>query len=147
AAHMFIFYFAILSAITPPVAITLYAANSLSGAGIWDSGIAAMKLAATGYIIPFMFVYGPAILLIGSWDRVAMAVVSACLGIVCLASSLHGYLLRNSYFWERILLFAAALVLIKPGVGTDAIGLALFVLVLLSQRLGRGVPETAREVA
>ena len=126
AAHMFIFYFAILSAITPPVAISLYAANGLSGAGLWESGIAALKLAATGYIIPFMFVYGPAILLIGTWSEVALACCTATLGVICLASSLHGYLLRRSSLLERIVLFAAALVLIKPGWQTDLTGLALF---------------------
>src|SRR3546814_12230084 len=60
AAHMFVLYYACLSAITPPVAITLYAANSLSGANHWHGGIAAVQLAATAYIIPFMFVFGPA---------------------------------------------------------------------------------------
>jgi TRAP transporter 4TM/12TM fusion protein len=126
AAHMFIFYFAILSAITPPVAITLYAANGLSGAGLWESGIAALKLAATGYIIPFMFVYGPAILLIGTWPEVVLACCTATIGVVCLASSLHGYLLRPSTILERMALFVAALVLIKPGLQTDVTGLAIF---------------------
>ncbi len=91
AAHMFVFYFAILSAITPPVAITLYAANGLSGAGLWDGGWAAMKLAATGYIIPFMFVYGPSLLLIGEPVTVAIACVTSVVGVSCLAAGLHGY--------------------------------------------------------
>ncbi|HUS97150.1 MAG TPA: TRAP transporter fused permease subunit, partial [Hyphomicrobiaceae bacterium] len=68
AAHLFVFYFAILSAITPPVALAVYAANSLSGAGIWESSMAAVKLGLTGYIVPFMFVFGPSLLMIGSTD-------------------------------------------------------------------------------
>ena len=125
AAHMFVFYFAILSAITPPVAITLYAANGLSGAGLWDGGIAAMKLAATGYIIPFMFVYGPSLLLIGEPVTVAVACVTSVIGVVCLAAGLHGYFLRRANVIERLLLVAAALSLIKPGITTDLLGAAL----------------------
>ena len=130
AAHMFVFYFAILSAITPPVAITLYAANGLSGAGIWDGGLAAMKLAATGYIIPFMFVYGPSLLLIGDASRVAIACVTAVIGVCCLAAGLHGYFMRRANVIERLLLIAAAFTLIKPGIVTDLVGAALIAAVL-----------------
>ena len=125
AAHMFVFYFAILSAITPPVAITLYAANGLSGAGIWDGGLAAMKLGATGYIIPFMFVYGPSLLLIGDPMTVAISCVTSVAGVCCLAAGLHGYFLRRANVVERLLLIAAAFTLIKPGLTTDIIGAAI----------------------
>jgi TRAP-type uncharacterized transport system fused permease subunit len=135
AAHMFVLYFACLSAITPPVAITLYAANSLSGAGLWSGGLAAIKLAATGYIIPFMFVYGPSLLMIGSWDRILVASTTALIGCALLASGLHGYFLRTSTFWERWILVGAAFVLIKPGVTSDLIGLGLVLLVIVSQKL------------
>src|SRR5690606_6658084 len=140
AAHMFVLYYACLSAITPPVAITLYAANSLSGANLWNGGIAAVKLAATGYIIPFMFVFGPALLMFGNWGEVALAVVTACVGVTLLAAGLHGYLLRPARWWERLMLVAAALVLIDPGLMTDMIGLGLLLIVLVSQKLLRS-PE------
>jgi len=133
AAHMFVFYFAILSAITPPVAITLYAANGLSGAGLWEGGVAAMKLAATGYIIPFMFVYGPSLLLIGDAVRVAIACVTSVVGVACLAAGLHGYFLRRAMIFERLLLIGAAIALIRPGLATDAIGAALIGLVVVMQ--------------
>ena len=67
AAHMFAFYFAILSAITPPVALAVFAAASLAKANMWDAGWAAMRVGAAGYIVPFMFVYEPALLMIGPW--------------------------------------------------------------------------------
>ena len=134
AAHLFVFYFAILSVITPPVAISLYAANGLSGAGLWESGLAAIKLAATGYIIPFMFVFGPSLLLIGTWTEILSTLATALIGVGCLASSLHGYLIRRSMAWERVLLFAAALILIKPGWESDLGGLALLAATLMSQR-------------
>ncbi len=130
SAHMFVFYFAILSAITPPVAITLYAANGLSGAGLWEGGVAAMKLAATGYIIPFMFVYGPSLLLIGEPVTIAIACVTSVIGVCCLAAGLHGYFLRRANIVERLLLVAAALALIRPGLTTDLVGAALIGIVV-----------------
>jgi TRAP transporter 4TM/12TM fusion protein len=143
AAHMFAFYFAILSAITPPVALAVYAANSLSGGGLWQTGFAALKLGATGYIIPFMFVFGPSLLMIGSWDQILLTSGWAIIGVVALAASLHGYLLRPTRLWERLLLFGGALVLIKPGVLTDVIGLAALALVLLAQQTIRPLAPAA----
>src|SRR3546814_16639985 len=87
AAHMFTFYFAILSAITPPVALAVYAANGLSNAGLWDTGLAAVKLGATGYIVPFMFVFGPALLMIGEPFSIVLAASTAGIGVVCLRSA------------------------------------------------------------
>ena len=134
AAHLFVFYFAILSVITPPVAISLYAANGLSGAGLWESGIAAIKLAATGYIIPFMFVFGPSLLLIGTWSDIAWSALSAVIGVICLASSLHGYLLLKINFLLRLILFSSAIALIKPGMESDIIGLAIVGLIVTYQK-------------
>jgi TRAP-type uncharacterized transport system fused permease subunit len=141
AAHMFAFYFAILSAITPPVALAVYAANSLSQGGLWETGIAALKLGATGYIIPFMFVFGPSLLMIGSWDTVLLTTITAIVGVVALAASLHGYFLRPTRLFERVLLFAAAMVLIKPGIWTDLIGLGAMALVVISQQAFKPTPD------
>jgi TRAP transporter 4TM/12TM fusion protein len=145
AAHMFAFYFAILSAITPPVALAVYAANSISGGGLWQTGLASLKLGATGYIIPFMFVFGPSLLMIGSWDRIFLTTVTAVVGVVALAASLHGYFLRPTRLFERVLLFGGAIVLIKPGLITDLIGFACLATVLLSQQAWKvaSVPATA----
>ncbi len=133
AAHMFVFYFAILSAITPPVALAVYAANGISRANLWDSSVAALRLGATGYIIPFMFVFGPSLLFIGSTGRIIQTTITAVVGVVCLAAGLSGYLLHRAIAWERVLLVASALVLIKPGLTTDIIGLALIGAVIASQ--------------
>ncbi len=133
AAHMFVFYFAILSAITPPVALAVYAANGISRANLWDSSLAALRLGATGYIIPFMFVFGPSLLFIGSTGRIVQTAFTAVVGVVCLAAGLSGYLLHRAVHWERIVLVASALVLIKPGLTTDLIGFALIAVVLASQ--------------
>ena len=133
AAHMFVFYFAILSAITPPVALAVYAAIGLSRSSLWETGWAAVKLGATGYIVPYMFVFSPLLLLIGSWWRVGLAVLTALIGVTCLAGSLHKYFLGHLKNWERIVLLVAAFMLIKPGGITDAVGVALLLVVLVGQ--------------
>jgi TRAP transporter 4TM/12TM fusion protein len=143
AAHMFVFYFAILSAITPPVALAVYAANGLSGAGLWESGLAAVKLGLTGYIIPFMFVFGPSLLLIGAWSTIALTTVSAVCGVVLLAAGLHGYLITHANMWQRGLMVAAAFCLIKPGIYTDLAGAALAVIVIATQLIERRKLQTA----
>ena len=91
AAHMFAFYFAILSAITPPVALAVFAAAGLAKANIWDAGWAAMRIGAAGFIVPFMFVYDPALLMIGTWPEIVWRFVLSCIGIGLLAAGLHGY--------------------------------------------------------
>jgi len=136
AAHLFALYFAVLSSITPPVALAVYAANGISNATLMETSWAAVKLGLTGYIIPFMFVFSPALLLIGDPLTVTLAAVTALVGVVCLAGGLHEYfLLGVARSWQRVLLIVAALVLIKPGLTTDLIGLAIIAVVLVSQRM------------
>lgn len=142
AAHLFVFYFAILSAITPPVAMAVYAAAGISGSNLWKTGVAAMKAGATGFIVPYMFVFGPALLMIGSWEEILTALVSATVGVFCLATGLQGWFLKKTTLWERILLVAAAFLLIKPGIKTDLAGLILLGLVYRLQTLRPGGTET-----
>ena len=141
AAHMFAFYFAILSAITPPVALAVYAAAGLAKANLWESGWAAVRVGAAGFIVPFMFIYEPALLMINGWDEwhvSLLAFVTATIGCICLAAGMFGYLLRETRVWERLFLLAAAVLLIKPGLITDLIGLGLLAGVLANQKfLGR----------
>jgi TRAP transporter 4TM/12TM fusion protein len=135
AAHLFVFYFAIISAITPPVAMAVYAAAGIGKSNLWATGLAAMRLGATGFIVPFMFVYGPSLLFVGSWLDILTTVLSASLGVVSLAAAFHGWLVRPTVWWERILLGLAALCLIKPGIYTDLVGLVLLGAVLASQQM------------
>jgi TRAP transporter 4TM/12TM fusion protein len=142
AAHMFAFYFAILSAITPPVALAVFAAASLAKANMWQSGFAAMRAAAPAYIVPFMFVYEPMLLLIvndwgSAWPFVVWSVITASVGVICLAASLFGWLFTLASVWHRVLLFIAALCLIKPGLITDAVGLVLLAVVTAAQLVAR----------
>ncbi len=134
AAHLFVLYFAVLSAITPPVAMAVYAANGLSRGALMETSWAAVKLGLTGYIIPFMFVFSPSLLLMGDTSTVLLATVTATIGVVCLAAGLHEYFFFGATrWWERLLLIAAALVLIKPGWQSDLVGLVLVGLTIASQ--------------
>ena len=135
AAHMFAFYFAILSAITPPVALAVFAAAGLAKSDLWATGWQAMRIAAPTYIVPFMFIYEPSLMLIGDWFESLTSTVSAVIGVMCLAAGLQGYLLREARWWERAVLVVAALLLIKPGYISDAIGLVLLAAVVFSQKL------------
>ncbi len=137
AAHMFAFYFAILSAITPPVALAVFAAAGLAKADIWKTGWEAMRMAAPAYIVPFMFVYEPSLLTIGDWQTVTTSCISATIGVICLAASLQGSLWTELKVWQRFALFAAALLLIKPGLVTDTLGLVLLATVVAAEKLGR----------
>jgi TRAP transporter 4TM/12TM fusion protein len=135
AAHMFAFYFAILSAITPPVALAVFAAAGLAKSDLWATGWQAVRIAAATYIVPFMFVFEPSLMLIGDWFESLTSSASAVVGVMCLAAGLQGYLFREARWWERAVLVAAALLLIKPGYISDAIGLVLLAAVVLSQKL------------
>jgi TRAP transporter 4TM/12TM fusion protein len=137
AAHMFAFYFAVLSAITPPVALAVFAAAALAKANMWRAGFEAMRISAAGFIVPFMFAYEPALLAIGDWGTIALATFTATIGVMALAASLYGYLLAPLVAWQRLALVAAAFLLIKPGLVTDSIGLALLGSVAAMQWLAR----------
>ncbi len=141
AAHMFAFYFSVLSAITPPVALAVFAAAGLAKADMWDSGWAAMKIGAAGFIVPFMFVYQPALLMIGSWPEIIVAFVTSSLGILFFAGGLHGYFVIAASYWQRALLVAAGLCLVFPGVLTDLAGAVLAAIVIGTQLLSRRQAE------
>jgi TRAP transporter 4TM/12TM fusion protein len=136
AAHLFIFYYACLSALTPPVALASFAAAAIANARTWDVGWQGMRFAIAGFIIPFLFVMGPAMVLEGTLMEIVMVVVTGTMGVIALSASVQGYMLTHCRTWERIVLFVAAITLIKPGLVTDIVGLSLLLLVFLIH-LGR----------
>jgi TRAP transporter 4TM/12TM fusion protein len=137
AAHMFAFYFAILSAITPPVALAVFAAAGLAKADLWASGWAAVKIGCAGFIIPFMFVYEPALLMIGEWPKIIQAFVTASIGITMFAGGLHGYFLAKASYWQRALLLGGGLMLIDPNWVTDLTGALILAVVIGTQLASR----------
>jgi TRAP-type uncharacterized transport system fused permease subunit len=122
AAHMFVFYFSTISAITPPVAMAVYAAAGIGNAKLWPTGLWAMRIAATGFVVPFMFVYGPSLLFIGPGF------------VMALAAGMMGFFVKELNPWERVILVVAALLLIKPGLYTDAVGYVLLAFIYIRQK-------------
>lgn len=133
-AHMFIFYFACISAITPPVALAAYAAAALAKASMWEVGWKACKFGIAGFIVPYMFVYGPNLLFKGTWIDIIWATITASIGALCLSGGVQGWLLKRAGWIERVMLISAALLLIKPGIYTDLAGFLLLGVVFMLQR-------------
>ena len=131
AAHMFVFYFGMMSMVTPPVGLAAYAAAAVGGADYWKTGWHAARLSIVGFIVPFLFVYHPALLFRGPWQEIALAAISGTIGTFALAAAIVGYLFADARWWERILLGGGALLLMTPGWETDLIGLAMIALPLL----------------
>ncbi len=115
AAHLFIFYFAIISFITPPVAISAYAAAGLAGSGPMKTGFYAFGLGIAGFIVPFYFVFHPALILEGAWWQTLGAVASALVGLASLAGALVGWFGRRLGWAARGLLLLAAVASAFPG--------------------------------
>ncbi len=131
-AHMFIFYFSLISSITPPVAVAAYAAAGIAECDPMQTGFTAMKLGITLYIIPFFFAFNPSIILIGEPVGIIMAVATSLIGIWALSCALQGWFVnRKITNWViRVLLFSSALLLLGPGQITDRHGIVLFILVI-----------------
>jgi len=128
AAHLFVFYFACLSALTPPVAVAAYAAAAIAKAKAWNVGWTATKFAIAGFIVPYMFVYGPPLLLRGDVSETILAIMTASIGTCMLSGAVQGWFLKlgNVNYFERATLLVASLLLIKPGWITDMIGVLIF---------------------
>lgn len=144
AAHLFILYFGVVADITPPVALASYAGAGIAGAKPMQTGFQAVKLALAAFIVPYLFAIDKSLIMV---DRIEGStiiflpfiqaipiIISAILGIVCLAAAVEGYLSTRTKIWERIPLAGAALLLLQPGLYTDAIGLAVLVAVYMLQR-------------
>lgn len=125
SAHMFILYFAVISNITPPVAIAAYAGANVAKADPLKTGVEAFILGSASYIVPFAFAFDPVLLMQGAALDVLLAAVTAGVGVVFLAGCCQGYLGGAANGWKRLLLLIAALCLIIPGYITDIVGIAL----------------------
>lgn len=124
AAHLFIFYFGILSAITPPVAMSCFAAAAIAESNAMKTAFEAVKLGLAGFIVPFMFAYCPELILEGETGMIIISIVTAVVGLYTMASALEGYVLGYLVSLPvRLTLGCLSLLLIYPGVMTDIIGL------------------------
>lgn len=116
AAHLFLFYFGMLSLVTPPICVASYTAAAIAGSSPMRTGFEAMRLGAVAYVVPFLFVYSPTLLLIGDFVHVLLAVITAIAGTALMAVGLSGYLFRGVGWVWRSLLIAAGIALLVPPV-------------------------------
>jgi len=146
AAHMFIFYYAVLSEVSPPTALSPFAAAAITGGDPYKTTLQCWKYTAPAFLVPFMFVLDPSgtgLLLTGSmktlgnadWGAIALVTFTAAIGIVALAGGLQGWLFKRTNLAERLMLVVAGFLLVYPKAMTDAIGFALVALVVLMQWL------------
>ena len=132
AAHLFIFYFGIISNVTPPVALAAYAAAGVARCNPTRTGVFAFKLSLSGFILPFMFVYNPVLLMQGGALEIIQSLITALLGIYSLSAALEKFVFKwNINQAERLVLLASALLLIIPGTITDLIGFAVLLGIFL----------------
>ncbi len=144
AAHLFILYFGVVADITPPVALAAYAGAGIAGANSMKTGVQAFKLAIAAFIVPYIFAIDPSLILVKEivGNQIVFLpiisalpmIISAVIGIVCLAGAVEGYLLDHCKIYERILLGLAALLLLKPGLYTDAFGIVALAITFITQR-------------
>ena len=151
AAHMFIFYYAVLSEVSPPTALSPFAAAAITGGDPYRTTLQSWKYTMPAFLVPFMFVLDPSgqgLLLTGSikglgqadWGAIALVTTTAAIGITALAGGFQGWLLRRTTALEQAMLVVAGLALVYPRPLFDAIGIGLFALVLVLQYLRRPAP-------
>jgi TRAP transporter 4TM/12TM fusion protein len=135
AAHLFVFYYACLSCITPPVALAAYAGAGIAGANPFTVGFIAMRLALVAYIVPYFFVFQPVLIWQGDLLNILWAFFTAILGCIALGSGLMGQMLGKLGIFSRLLLVGGGFALIKPGIYTDLFGMVVLSVILVLQFL------------
>jgi len=134
SAQMFVFYYCCISTITPPVALSAYAGASIAGSDPFKTGFTAVRLGLVAFIVPFMFLNSGELLLDGTVPSVLLATVTSIIGTIILGCGVQGWLVTKCNVLEIILLLAAALLTIKPGITTDIMGLAILAAIYLIKK-------------
>ncbi|WP_458789705.1 TRAP transporter permease [Yoonia sp. MH D7] len=146
-AHFFVFYFAVVSSITPPVALASYAAAGISGANPMATSVASFKIGIAAFVVPFMFFYNSALLMDGTWPEILQSGVTAVVGIFLLAAAVQGWFMGGrTVWWLRIVIGILALFMIEGGLVTDLIGVGGAVAVWAIQKFIRPDPDAPFEV-
>jgi TRAP-type uncharacterized transport system fused permease subunit len=138
AAHLFFFYFGMLSLITPPDCIATYAAASIARADFWKSGWTGMRLGIVAYIVPFVFVFHPALLFKGTPVEIGAAIITAIIGVIFLSVGVAGYLFQRLGWMKRALMIAAGLLLIPSAstslwLGANTAGILLGIALVITE--------------
>ena len=125
-AHMFVFYSALLSAITPPVALAAYAGAAISGGSVMKTGVIASKLGFVKFLVPYMFVYNPAFLMIGSPVFIVWSFITGIVGTIALVVALEGYYMTRMNVFNRLIFSALGLAALVPEIKSDLVGIIVF---------------------
>ncbi|MCK4240336.1 MAG: DUF3394 domain-containing protein, partial [Candidatus Atribacteria bacterium] len=135
AAHLFILYFGVIADLTPPVAVAAYAGAGISGGNSMRTGLIAVRLAVAGFMIPYLFVLDPGLLFINSTiGHTLVLIITALAGVLALGAAAGGYLFDHTKIYERFILIISAFALLRPGLLTDGVGIALLAAVVISQK-------------
>ena len=143
AGHLFLLYFAVMSAITPPVAVAAYAASSISGDNPLATAGQAVKMALAAFVVPFVFVFGPELLWNGPLWKTAVTFITAAIALVLLSAAIEHYDKWADAWWQRLLLAIGALFMLAPPLWSVGIGIVLVVIALAATRLMAAAPRTA----
>ena len=154
AAHMFIFYYAVLSEVSPPTALSPFAAAAITGGDPYKTTLQCWKYTTPAFLVPFMFVLDPAgtgLLLTGSfktlgdanWGSIALVTFTAAVGIMALAGAFQGWLFKKTPWYERLMLLVAGVLLVYPKTLFDAIGFVLVAMVLAGQWMRKPSTQTS----
>lgn len=136
-SHMFVFYYAVMSALTPPVAVAAYAASSIAEDNPLLIAVMAVKFALAAFVVPFAFVYGPELLMIGPWYIIGFSFITAAIGLILLAAALEGYLEDHLPLWYRLVLGLAGFGMIMPNITITGVSFAVLVVLLAPKALKR----------
>jgi len=145
AAHMFVFYFGIIADVTPPVALAAFAGSGIAKSNPMKTAFAASKLAIAAYLVPYIFVLSPALLLIDvNLVEIIGIVITSLIGIVAVGSAVAGYLVTHEAWYERIIFFLSGVMLIQPGIYTDVIGISIIAIgyILQKRKAAKLNPQT-----
>lgn len=135
AAHLFVFYFGVVADITPPVALAVYAGSAIAGSNPWKTGIEAVKLALGAFLVPYIFVLSPVLILVGATPILVLQMLTtSVMGMAALAAGVAGYWSVRLSRLERIALVAGGFLLVDPGLLTDLLGAGLVAVVYVLQR-------------
>lgn len=137
AANLFCLYYAVIADITPPVAVAAYAGASIAKGEPFSTGVEAFKLAFAGFIVPFIFVINPALVLRGPWQTTIHATITALIGVIVLSAAIQGWFMKNLSKVGRTILFASAISLLIGGIKSDIIGAAILVGFIIYGLIGR----------
>jgi len=145
AAHMFVFYFGIIADVTPPVALAAFAGSGIAKSNPMKTAFEASKLAIAAYLVPYIFVLSPALLLIDvNLAEIIGIVITSLIGIVAVGSAVAGYLVTHEAWYERIIFFLSGVMLIQPGIYTDIIGISIITIgyILQKRKAAKLNPQT-----